>query len=173
MSNSVWPHRRQPTRLPRPWDSPGKNTGGGCHFLLQCMKVKSESEVTQSCLTPSGPMDCSPPGSCATTTAVDLLVGNLVRNSNLIADGIHCGIHKPCANCSRNMCKVVCYGDECRGWVATIPYQDLNSPKLTINCGKFWKRWEYQATWPASWETCMQVRKQQLELDMEKQTGSK
>ena len=57
------PHRRQPTRLPRPWDSPGKNTGVGCHILLQCMKVKSESEVTQSCLTLSGPMDCSPPGS--------------------------------------------------------------------------------------------------------------
>ena len=44
------PHRRQPTRLPRPWDSPGKNTGVGCHFLLQCMKVKSESEAAQSCL---------------------------------------------------------------------------------------------------------------------------
>ena len=42
---------------------------------------------------------------------------------------------------------------------------------ITINCGKFWKRWEYQTTWPASWETCMQVRKQQLELDMEQQTG--
>ena len=52
-----------PPRLPRPWDSPGKNTGVGCHFLLQCMKVKSESEVTQSCLTLSDPMDCSPPGS--------------------------------------------------------------------------------------------------------------
>ena len=62
MSNSVWPHRRQPSRLPRPWDSPGKNTGVGCHFLLQCMKVKSESEVTQSYPTPSDPMDCSPPG---------------------------------------------------------------------------------------------------------------
>ena len=48
MSNSVWPHRRQPTRLPHPWDSPGKNTGVGCHFLLQCTKVKSESEVAQS-----------------------------------------------------------------------------------------------------------------------------
>ena len=48
---------------PRPWDSPGKNTGVGCHFLLQCMKVKSESEVTQSCPTLSDPMDCSPPGS--------------------------------------------------------------------------------------------------------------
>ena len=48
---------------PRPWDSPGKNTGVGCHFLLQCMKVKRESEVAQSCPTPSDPMDCSPPGS--------------------------------------------------------------------------------------------------------------
>ena len=63
MSDSVRPQRRQPTRLSRPWDSPGKNTGMGCHFLLQCMKVKSESEVAQSCPTPSDPMDCSPPGS--------------------------------------------------------------------------------------------------------------
>ena len=52
-----------PTRLPHPWDSPGKNAGVGCHFLLQCMKVKSESEVAQSCLTLHDPMDCSPPGS--------------------------------------------------------------------------------------------------------------
>ena len=57
------PHRRQPTRLLHPWDSPGKNTGVGCHFLLQCMKVKSENEFTQSCPTPSHPMDCSLPGS--------------------------------------------------------------------------------------------------------------
>ena len=63
MSNSVRPHRQQPTRLPHPWDSPGKNIGVGCHFLLQCMKVKSESEVAQSCPTLSDPMDCSPPGS--------------------------------------------------------------------------------------------------------------
>ena len=63
MSDSVWPHRWQPTRLPCPWDSPGKNSGVGCHFLLQCMKVKSDSEVTQSCRTPSDPMDCSLPGS--------------------------------------------------------------------------------------------------------------
>ena len=60
MSNSVRPHRRQPTRLPRPWDSPGKDTGVGCHFLFQCMKVKSESEVAQSCLTLCDFMDCSP-----------------------------------------------------------------------------------------------------------------
>ena len=63
MSDSVWPHRRQPTRLPRPWDPPGKNTGVGCHFLLQCMKVKSENELAQSCPTLSDPVDCSPPGS--------------------------------------------------------------------------------------------------------------
>jgi len=63
MSDSVRSHRLQPTRLPRPWDSPGKNPGVGCHFPLQCMQVKSESEVTQSCLTLSNPMDCSLPGS--------------------------------------------------------------------------------------------------------------
>ena len=57
------PHRRQPNRLPHPWDSPGKNTGVGCHLLLQCMKVKSESEVSKLCLTLSHPMDCSLPGS--------------------------------------------------------------------------------------------------------------
>ena len=72
VSDSVRPHRRQPPRLPGPWDSPGKNTGVDCHFLLQCMKVKSESEADQSCLTRSDPRDCnlwgdpiggSPPGS--------------------------------------------------------------------------------------------------------------
>ena len=62
MSDSVRPHRQQPTRLPSPWDSPGKNTGVGCHFLFQCMKVKSESEVAQSCPTLCDPMDCSLPG---------------------------------------------------------------------------------------------------------------
>ena len=65
VSDSIRPHRRQPTRLPHPWDSPGKTTGVGCHFLLQCMNVKSESEVAQSCPTLSDPMDCSPPGSSA------------------------------------------------------------------------------------------------------------
>ena len=63
MSDSVRPQRQQPTRLPCLWDSPGKNTGVGCYFFLQCMKVKSESEVTQSCPTLSDPMDCSLPGS--------------------------------------------------------------------------------------------------------------
>ena len=60
MSDSVRPHRWKPTRLPRPWDSPSKNTGVGCHFLLQCMKVKSESEVAQSC-----PTLCDPPRTAA------------------------------------------------------------------------------------------------------------
>ena len=63
MSDSVRPHRWQPTRLHSPWDSPGKNTGVGCHFLLQGRKVKSKSEVVQSCQTPSDPMDHSLPGS--------------------------------------------------------------------------------------------------------------
>ena len=63
MSDSVRPQRWQPTRLHLPWDSPGKNTGVGCQFLLQCMKVKSESEVTQSCPTLSEPLDCRLPGS--------------------------------------------------------------------------------------------------------------
>ena len=63
MSNSVRPHRWQPTRLTSPWDSPGKNTGVGCHFLLQRMKVKSQSEASQSCPTLSDPMDCNLPGS--------------------------------------------------------------------------------------------------------------
>ena len=63
VSDSVRPHRQQRTRLPRRWDSLGKNTGVGCHFLLQCMKVKSESEVAQSFPTLSDPMDCSLTGS--------------------------------------------------------------------------------------------------------------
>jgi len=63
MSDSMRPHRQRPTRLPRPWDSPGKNTGVGCHFLLQCMKGKSESEVAQLCPTLRDPTVCSLPGS--------------------------------------------------------------------------------------------------------------
>ena len=68
MADSVRPHRWQPTRLPHPWDSPGKNTGVGCHFLLQCMKVKSESEVAQLCLGTWG--HCQSWGRLATPWAV-------------------------------------------------------------------------------------------------------
>ena len=63
VSDSGRPHRWQPTRLPRPWGAPGKNTGVGCHFFLQCMKVKSDSEVAQSCPTLHNPVDCSLPDS--------------------------------------------------------------------------------------------------------------
>ena len=119
MSDSVRPHRRQPTRLRHPWDSPGKNTGVGCHFLLQCMKGKSESEVTQSCPTPSDPMDCSLPGSSihGIFQARVLEWGPLpsrqlifqcmshekkkyslsILNSNLTRHLIFCLIHFPCA----------------------------------------------------------------------------
>ena len=92
MSDSMRPHRRQPTTLPRPWDSPGKNTGVGCHFLLQCMKVKSESVVVQLCPTLRDPMDCSLPGllhpwdSPGESTGVGchcLLLRRLYRNLNL------------------------------------------------------------------------------------------
>ena len=73
MSDSVRPHRRQPTRLPSPWDSPGKNTGVGCHFLLQCMKVKSESEVAQSCPTFCNPMDAARQASLSINNSQGLL----------------------------------------------------------------------------------------------------
>ena len=68
--------------------------------------------------------------------------------------------------------------EKAREFQKNIYFCLLTMPKpltvwITINCGKFWKRWEYQTTWPASWETCMQIRKQQLELDIEQQTGSK
>ena len=75
MSDSVRLHRWQPTRLPRPWNSLGKNTGVGCHFFLQCMKVKSESEATQLCLTLSDPVDCSLPGSSHGISQVRVLSG--------------------------------------------------------------------------------------------------
>ena len=86
MSDSVRPHRRQPTRLPLPWDSPGKNTGVGCHFLLQCMKVKSESEVAQSCPTLRDPMDCSPPGSSI----------HGILQARVLELGCHC-LHQRCS----------------------------------------------------------------------------
>ena len=84
MSYSVRPHRQQPTRLLRPWDSPGKNTGVGCHFLLQCMKAKSESEVAQLCPTPSDPKDWSPPGSS--------VLG--IFQARVLEWGCHCLLHQ-------------------------------------------------------------------------------
>ena len=105
MSDSVRPHRWQPTRLRHPWDSPGKNTGVGCHFLLQCMKMKSESEVAQLCLTPSDPMDCSPPGSSLMSGLMDLLWGHLwlvFQFDCLTIACINCGLRngRICLFCS-------------------------------------------------------------------------
>ena len=88
VSDSVRPHRRQPNRLLCPWDSPGKNTGVGCHFLLQCMKVKSESEVAQSCPTLRNPIDCSPPGSSVHGIfQARVLEWGAIAFSNMLASG--------------------------------------------------------------------------------------
>ena len=109
------PHRRQPTRLPHPGDSLGKNTEVGCHCLLQCMKVKSESEVTLSCLTLSDPMDCSPPGSSihgifqakvlewgAIAFSTTGTIHGLIRNYNLIFENL----------CFRNLDTLMYSGSE-------------------------------------------------------------
>ena len=80
------PRDGSPPGSHHPWDSPGKNIGVGCHFLLQCMKVKSESEVAQSCLTPSDPLDCSLPGSS--------VHGNLPRKGTIV--GCHCLLRFKC-----------------------------------------------------------------------------
>jgi len=120
MSDSVRPQRRQPTRLLRPWDSPGKNTGVGCHFLLQCMKVKIESEVPQSCLTPSDPMDCSLPGSsvqqisphCHLPTSKKWLITSLGQRMCTSSPGISCHISyqasapKPLKACRKKGLKI-------------------------------------------------------------------
>ena len=90
MSDSVRPHRRQPARLPRPWDSPGKNTGVGCCSLLQCMKVKGESEVAQLCPTLSDPMDCSLPGS----TIHGIFQARVLEWDAIAFSDIHTTIHK-------------------------------------------------------------------------------
>ena len=97
MSDSVRPHRRQPTRLRRPWDSPGKNTGVGCHFLLQCMKVKSESEVSQSCPTLRDPMDCCLPGSSihGIFQARVLKWGAILLTLDLSISGRNCCLFSP------------------------------------------------------------------------------
>ena len=89
MSDPVQPHRQQPTGLPRPWDSPGKNSGVGCHFLLQCMKVKSESEVTRTCPTLCDPMDCSLPGSSV----------HGIFQARVLEWGCHCLLQLVCQSC--------------------------------------------------------------------------
>ena len=90
------PHRWQPTRLPRSWDSPGKNTGVGCYFLLQCMKVKSASEIAQLCPTLSDPMDCSLPGS-----SIHGIFQARVLEWGAIAFSVH-GLYSPCNSPGQN-----------------------------------------------------------------------
>ena len=84
MSDSLQPHRRQPTRLSCPWDSPGKNTGVGCHFLRQCMKVKIESEVAQLCPTICKPKDCSMPGFSVHHEVLELIQTHVHRVGDAI-----------------------------------------------------------------------------------------
>ena len=86
MSDSVQPHRGQPTRLPRPCDSPGTNTGMGCHFLLQCMEVKSESEVAQSCLTLRDPMGCHHAGLNTARYSAHAMDRNLGKLQDMVRD---------------------------------------------------------------------------------------
>ena len=137
MSNSVRSQRQQPIRLPCHWDSPDKNTGVGCHFLLQCMKVKIESEVAQLCPTLNDPMDCSPPGSSV----------HGVFQARALEWGTIAFSRKASTSALLTMLKPLTV------WITT-------------KCGKLFKRQEYQTTLPASWEICMQVKKQQLESDM-------
>ena len=93
MSNSVRPQRRQPTRISCPWDSSGKNTGVGCYFLLQCIKVKSEREVSQSCLTLSDPMDYSLPGSSMGFSRQEYWSGLPLPSPSLFLEVTNCTVH--------------------------------------------------------------------------------
>ena len=124
MSNSVRPHRRQRTRLPHPWDSPGNSTGVGCHFLLQCMKVKSE--LTQSCPTLSSPMDCSLPGSSVCS------ISDILRKTDLgDFPGGPVVIKTSPSNAGG--------AGSIPGWGAKIPCLVANSQNRSnkLNCNKF------------------------------------
>ena len=166
------PHRRQPTRLPCPWNSPGKNTGVGCHFLLQCMKVKSESEVAQLCPTFSDPMDCSLPGSSIHGIfQARVLEWVAIAFSELF---LYDFLKTFFPHIYRTHLYLLLYTEL---YIWLFDHHPAMSKPLTIwittNCRKFLKRWEYQTTLPVSCGICMQLKKQQWELDMEQQTGSK
>ena len=138
MSDSVRPQRWQPTRLPRPWDSPGKNTGGGCRFLLQCVKVKSESEVAQLCPTVSDPMDCSLPGSSVHgifqarvlewgATAFSYLLWNRERTWGLKETQAHTGhtLDQSLATWRLQVTWFYCYKDLPQGAARALSLQNL------------------------------------------------
>ena len=200
------PHRWQPTRLPHPWDSPGKNTGVGCHFLLQYMKVKSESEVAQSCPTLTHPMTAYQARlpvrfsrkeywsgvplpslkNVQTTTQlhsshaskVTLKILQIFNSVWTVNFHVFKLVLEKVEEPEIKLPTSVGSSKKQESFRKTSISALLTMPKpltvwTTINSRKFLKKWEYQTTWPASWEICMQVRKQQLELDMEQQTGSK
>ena len=200
VSDSVQPRRWQPTRLCCPWDSPGKNTGVGCQFLLQSMKVKSESEVAQSCPTLRDRMDCSLPGSSVHGISRQEYWSVLPLPSLIISLGDNIFKYNlQWARLQQYMNQELPYvqggfrkGKGTRDQIASICWIIEKSKTVPENhllllywqweslwlCGshqngKFFRRWEYQNTWPASWEICMQVKKQQLELDIKQRTGSK
>ena len=133
------PHRRRPARLPRPWDSLGKNTGVGCHFLLQCMKVKSESEVTQSCPTLSDPRDCSLPGSSihGIFQARGLEWGAIAFSANAGYTGSIRGLgrlHMPCSNQARAQLLSLC--SRAHALQQEAPQREAQPPPLE----KTWKQ---------------------------------
>ena len=116
MSDSVRPHRWQPTRFSCPWDSPGKNTGVGCHFLFQCMKVKSESEVVQSCPTLSDPMDCSLTDS-SVHGIFQARVKNTLKNRTQNRKSFSFMQHFICSEQLRDTNAVISnYSSQCAGW---------------------------------------------------------
>ena len=200
------------TRLPCPWDSPDKNTGVGCHFLLQCMKRKSESEVAQSCPTLSDLMNYSLSGSSShgilQTRVLERVASAFSERHWVNAKEFSSYCTITFISHASKVMLIILQARLSNMWTMNfqmfkvaekqeikLPTSARSSQKqvssrktsisalltmpkpltvwITINCGKFFMRWEYQTTWPASWETCIQVRKQQLELDMEQQTGSK
>ena len=135
-------------QAPPSWDFPGKSTGLGCHCLSTPSKI-----------------------------VLKILHARLQQYMNRELPDVQAGFRKGRGTRDQiaNICWII---KKAREFQKNIYFCLLTMPKpltvwITINCGKFWKRWEYQTTWTASWEICMQVRKQQLELDMEQQTGSK
>ena len=143
----MWPHGLQPTRLLRPRDPPGKNSGVGCHFLLQCMKVEIESEVTQSCPTLSNPMDCSLPGSSihGIFQATVLEWGAIAFSDNPIKNG-----QKTWIDVSTKMSILHIYWNSLEGLTLKLQYfghlmQRANSLEKTLILGKTEGRGEVRA----------------------------
>ena len=191
MSDSVQPHGLEPTRLLHPWEFPGKSTRVGCQFLLQCMKVKSESEVSQSCLTLHDPMDCSLPGasvhgipqakwpqdwkksgfipipkkgntkecsnhhtialiSHASKVMLKILQARLQQSVNRELPDVQAGFRKG-RGARDQIANMLDHQKSKRIPEKTSISALLTMPKpltlwITINCGKFFKKWEYQIT---------------------------